>query len=297
MAHRQLYESASSRGGGLDVFSPIFLTYVPQPPLAAFVDMFWFHECCEPPHAKERRLPDGSIQLTINLREDMLRVYDRQDHEQFQSFSGCLLSGMRSQFVVIDAARLTSTIGVTFKPGGTIPFFKLPADELYDIDVPLEALWGTAASDLRNQLLEARTPERKFHILEQALLAHVIHPLTQHPAVAFALKEFQRELPYPYPGTIADVIEHVGLSSKRFIQVFREEVGLTPKLFCRIQRFQEVLRRIGQGEQIDWADIALTCGYFDQAHCIHDFRSFSGITPGSYLAQRGDHQNHVALLD
>jgi AraC-like DNA-binding protein len=144
-------------------------------------------------------------------------------------------------------------------------------------------------------LLEARTPERKFHILEQALFAHVTRPLIQHPAVAFALKEFQ--LSSPYAGTIADVTERVGLSSRRFIQVFREEVGLTPKLFCRIKRFQEVLRRIGQGEQMDWADIALTCGYFDQAHCIHDFRAFSGITPGAYLAQRGAYQNHVALLD
>ncbi len=87
------------------------------------------------------------------------------------------------------------------------------------------------------------------------------------------------------------------LSPKRFIQVFSEEVGLTPKLFCRVRRFQEVLRLIEKGQHIEWAEIALTCGYFDQAHCIHDFRAFSGLNPTTYLTHRGEHRNHVPLGD
>ena len=69
------------------------------------------------------------------------------------------------------------------------------------------------------------------------------------------------------------------------------------KLFCRIQRFQEVLHLIGTGRQVEWADVALTCGYFDQAHFIHDFRTFSGLNPTAYLAQRSEHLNHVPLPD
>jgi hypothetical protein len=68
-------------------------TYIPQPPLAAFVDKLWLYEGDAPPHAKERRLPDGSMELVINLRDDTIRVYDRQHHNQFQSFRGSLMCG------------------------------------------------------------------------------------------------------------------------------------------------------------------------------------------------------------
>jgi AraC-like DNA-binding protein len=99
----------------------------------------------------------------------------------------------------------------------------------------------------------------------------------------------------PETQKISDVSDRTGLSARRFIDVFRKEVGLTPKLFCRVRRFQRVLRHITAGQKVDWAEIALTCGYFDQAHFIHDFRAFSGINPSSYLADHTSHMNHVPM--
>jgi AraC-like DNA-binding protein len=96
---------------------------------------------------------------------------------------------------------------------------------------------------------------------------------------------------------VADVSGKIALSSRRFIQVFTDEVGLTPKLFCRVRRFQEAVRRIGTGQRVNWAIVALDCGYFDQAHFIHDFRAFSGLNPSAYAAQRTEHLNHVPILD
>jgi AraC-like DNA-binding protein len=161
----------------------------------------------------------------------------------------------------------------------------------------LDALWGAAACDLRDKLLAASTPETRFRILEQSLLAHTTRPLVRHPAVSFALTEFQSTPPHPNKRPISDVSDHIGLSQRRFIQLFSDEVGLTPKLFCRVRRFQEVLRLVDKGQQLNWTDIALTCGYFDQAHFIHDFRDFSGLIPSVYLTRRGEHLNHVPLLD
>lgn len=270
----------------------LYRTYIPQPPLADFVALFWLYEGYDPPHAKERILPTGTMEIVINLRDDTLRVFDRQNHNQFQSFHGSLICGMHSEFFVIDTAEQSSIIGIHFKPGGAFPFFKLPAGELHNAHVSLNTLWGATASDLRDQLLAAETPETKFHILEQSLLAQAARTWTRHPAVAFALREFHR---VPHIRTVSDVTEQIGLSPRRFIQVFSAEVGLTPKLFCRIRRFQEVLHLIGSGQHVDWADITLACGYFDQAHFIHDFRAFSGLNPTTYLTQRGEHLNHVPL--
>jgi AraC-like DNA-binding protein len=61
---------------------------------------------------------------------------------------------------------------------------------------------------------------------------------------------------------------------------------VSPKAFCRIRRFNEVLTRIEQRSEVDWADVALSCGYFDRAHFNHDFRAFSGLSPSDYLRDR-----------
>ncbi|WP_420917122.1 helix-turn-helix domain-containing protein [Dictyobacter halimunensis] len=91
------------------------------------------------------------------------------------------------------------------------------------------------------------------------------------------------------------IASEVGLSQRHFIQVFGEAVGLTPKLFCRVQRFQALLRSLEYGRPVHWAEAALNCGYYDQAHCIHDFQAFSGLTPSTYLSSRGQFHNHVPL--
>ena len=266
--------------------------YTPRPPLSNFVESFWYYDGYQLPHAKDRVLPNGSMQLIINLSEDRLRVYDRWDTDKVENHPGSLVCGARSEFTVIDANH-RSIMGVSFKAGGAFPFFKLPAGELRNMQVSLDLLWGSRAVQLREELLEGTTPEARFLILERALLEGSAG-LWRHPAVAFALKVFDG---VPQTRSIGEVTDQIGLSPRRFIQAFDAEVGLTPKLFCRVRRFQEVLSVIGRQKSIDWAAVAAGCGYFDQAHFIHDFRGFSGVSPTTYAASRGDFQNHLALPD
>lgn len=272
----------------------IYRTYSPRPPLSDFVNLFWLYEGHDPPHAKERVLPTGTMELVIDLREYELRVYDGHNHEQFQSFHTALICGAHSEPFVIDTASQASVMGVHFKPGGAFPFIKLPAGELRNAHVSLETLWEAKAVELRDRLLEAQTPGARFHLLERTLLTQAARPLAPHPAVAFALNEFQDALHAP---TISDVSHRTGLSQRRFIQVFSEEVGITPKRFCRVRRFQEVLHLIKGEQRAEWGEIALECGYFDQAHFIHDFQVFSNLTPTAYLARCTEHLNHVPLFD
>jgi AraC-like DNA-binding protein len=269
----------------------IFRTPIPAPPLSRFVESMWFADGLAQPHALERVLPTGAMSLIVNLYEDRTRVYDPQDASKCQTLSGSIVCGAYSEFAVIDTAEQRSTVGVAFKPGAAFPFFKLPAGELQDTDVALDVLWGSVANDLRVQLLEAKTPDAKFGVLEHTLLRRIVQPLDSHPAVQFAVDQFQRRPHRP----ISTVTHQIGLSDRRFIQVFAQQVGLTPKRFCRVQRFQKVLRHITRAPSIDWTQIALACGYFDQAHFIHDFHAFSGINPSTYLARKTQFQNHVVL--
>jgi len=269
----------------------IFHAHTPGPPLSDFVELMWFGDEYHVPHALERVLPTGDMSLIVNLYEDRTRIYNPDDVTKCQTLSGIILVGAYSRFGVIDTAEQRSTMGAVFKPGGAFPFFNLPAGELQDTDVPLDVLWGAEAGFLRERLLAAKTPQAKFVVFEQVLLGKIVKPLDRHPAVRFAVGNFRRR---PH-GTISRVTQQIGMSERRFIQLFADQVGLTPKLFCRIQRFQRVLRQIARSDSIDWVEVALSCGYFDQAHFIHDFRAFSGIKPSTYVANKTQFQNHVVI--
>ncbi|HXB69573.1 MAG TPA: helix-turn-helix domain-containing protein [Candidatus Acidoferrales bacterium] len=271
-----------------------FRTQTPGPPLSDFIEMLWYGAGAAGPHSRERLLPDGSMELVINLSEDEVRVYDRLDHRKFEKLRGAAIVGPHSEFFVIDTAEQRNVMGVHFKPGGAFPFLPLPADELHGLHISLEDVWGRWAGELRERLLEATALADRFRILEAALLARIWRPLVRHRAVAFALGQFHGG---PKTRTIGDVTDQTGLSSRRFIEVFRQQVGLTPKLFCRVRRFQEVVQRVAASGHIDWTDVALSCGYFDQAHFIHDFRAFSGISPTMYAGLRTGHTNHVPIFE
>jgi AraC-like DNA-binding protein len=180
-----------------------------------------------------------------------------------------------------------------FHPGGAGPFFGRPAGELAGGDVPLECLWRPAdAARLRERLLAAPTPSAAIGILEATLAAR-FDPPPPDTAVAAALAAFHRA---PHAVRVEAVAEAVGLSRKRLLERFRDAVGLTPKQFCRVRRFQQALTQAHAARDVDWADVATSCGYYDQAHFIHDFRAFSGLTPTGYRAARTAFRNHVTFL-
>lgn len=252
----------------------------PSPALAGLVELYWYYAGWAPGHARERLLPSGTMEL----------IFDLTDETRGDAF----LVGAQSGSVEIDTSRPQTLLGVHFKPGGAFAFLRPPADAFRDEEVVLSDVWGSLACEMRERFLETRDPEAMFRMLEAALLRQRVRDLARHPAVEFALRAFQAT---PLGPGATDLGEATGLSARRFIEVFKQHVGLTPKLFSRIRRFQHVLRTTRVQADVDWADVALECGYFDQAHFIHDFRGFSGLTPTAYLALRGDHLNHVALPD
>ncbi len=270
----------------------VFLKHKPLPPLSQFVDLFWLYEGYDVPHEKERLLPDGSVELVVNLREDRIRIYDSHNLKSYSTIPGCVVSGPRSEFLVIDTESEAMTVGVHFKPGGAFPFFKVPLAELSNQSIALECLWGAASARLRERLLAADSPHEKLRVLECCLLEQLAKPLDRHPAVAFALHRFLGPSP---PPSVSRVVEQVGFSQRRFIELFSDEVGLAPKLFSRVSRFQKVVQSAHAQSCINWAGMALDCGYYDQAHFTHDFQAFAGITPSEYLNRRTPHVNHVPM--
>jgi AraC-like DNA-binding protein len=235
------------------------------------------------------------MDLVINLHENELRIYDPAKPERGKRFSGALVSGTYSRPYVIDPRERVSVMGVHFRPGGAFPFLGAPASELADAHVDLEALWGTSAIELRERLCLTKTAAERFDLLEEALVAHLFRPLEHHYAVRLALNTFGRT---DSSLAVRDVARDAGLSQRRFTQLFAREVGMSPKLFCRVRRFRQALETVRQPAVPNWAQVAVDCGYYDQAHLIHDFQSFSNLSPTEYVRQRSEcvMQNHATLV-
>jgi AraC-like DNA-binding protein len=266
---------------------------VPRPPLDAFVASIWLFRDDPRPHALERILPTGAAQLIVNLKEDRTRVYDPERPHRCIATAGTILAGVQSRYQIIDTSEQEYVAGVAFRPGGTAAFVRAPAYETRDVDTPLESLCGRQqTADLREQLLDRSDADGQLDVIE-ATLTEMLRPTGLHPAVGFALTKFHRSALATSVGAVTDA---VGMSPKRFIERFKAQVGVSPKRYCRIRRFQQVLAQAHDGRSVDWAQLALDCGYYDQAHFIHEFRAFSGLTPTAYQTSRTAFQNHVKFL-
>jgi AraC-like DNA-binding protein len=266
----------------------------PASPLDAFVETIWLCRSQPRPRMLERVLPSGAAQLIVNLAEDATRLYQDTDSVlSSQAFSGTVLSGIGTRYQIIDTDEQTHVAGVVFRPGGTLAFVRPPASELSNADVEAEDLWGRGvANRIRERLLAAANPTETLREIEACLL-EIWRERVCHPAVAFALDAFRTS---PTVSRIHDITDAISLSPKRFIEKFEAEVGLTPKRYCRLLRFQQAVAKAHRATPHDWAELALDCGYFDQAHFIHEFREFSGITPSAYAARTTDFHNHVTFL-
>jgi AraC-like DNA-binding protein len=193
---------------------------------------------------------------------------------------------------MIDEVGYVHLLGVRLRAGGAWPFLGIPLREFTDQVVELESIFGCEIEDLREQLGEAADNNSRFNLLE----AWLVHRSRFRPqptrSVSHALRMIHSGLDEVRIGRIADTI---GISHKHLLREFDRCVGLTPKLLARLCAFQRVIRSVGQKTKVDWAGTAAGCGYHDQAHLIHEFRAFSGLTPAKYLTRRGPFLNYLKV--
>ena len=274
----------------------LYVSYVPRAPLNAFVERMWLVSGGQS-HRRERILPNGTIELVINLRQDRISIDKTMHCARAQTFSGVVVSGIYSGAFIIDAMQHAAMMGVHFKPAGAFAVLGVPLQEFADAHVDLAALWGDGAVRyLRERLCTASTHRARFELLERALIERLLQGRRLHPVVPFALECFG---PDGSGASVRDVTRRSGLSHRRFLTIFRSEVGLPPKAFCRILRFQHMHRVAQRMSHIKWTDLALTCGFYDQAHLTNEFRRLSGLTPTEYERAIQETRNllsgHVAI--
>jgi AraC-like DNA-binding protein len=268
------------------------MLYEERTPIAAlrpWVDKIWALRDA-PEHTREVILPSGTIELVINLHEDEFRIYPASEAGACQRLHGAMVSGAYDRHFGIDTREHASIIGVHFKPAGASAVLGTPAGLVGNAHVELDAIWGPSAGWTRERLCAARDTSARFDIIESELCRRVA-VTNEHAAVAIAIARLECGMP------VGRVAALAGLSHRRFIQVFGAVVGMTPKAFARVRRFQHVLSRLRGLGAPNWCELALQAGYFDQSHLIREFAALSGLRPTELLRMGAVpvKEHHVAL--
>jgi AraC-like DNA-binding protein len=195
--------------------------------------------------------------------------------------------GAMSRAEPLTIREFPAMLGVFFHGARAMAFTRAPAAELADRIVALEDVWGAPGLELAAELGELEEMERIDH-LESLLLQLVRQERDSRlalnvPAVADLVDE-RRGLV-----TVESLACAAGVSRQHLTRTFRERMGVSPKVYCRLARFRSALAYVRRGERVDWAHAAADAGYADQSHMIADFRDFSGLTPHALASGRWFH--------
>ncbi|MEU7947327.1 helix-turn-helix domain-containing protein [Micromonospora taraxaci] len=268
-----------------------YVSRVPRPPLDGLIDDLYYLEG-PPPYTRLTLPASPAAFLIVNLGAPF-RIRAGTDIETAEYADGCVVTTPTRAFE-FGYPPQTRSVGVHFKPWGPAPFLPMPAAELCDRPATLEQVWGRpAVAELRDRLATAEGPHEMLTLLEDELMRRLAD------AAGLGLVRHTSSVIAATSGAVAidDLRVSAGVSSTHLAQRFKELIGVTPKRLARTYRFAATVFSINPAEPIDWADLASSAGYFDQAHFGHEFRAFTGLTPTRYVEVRRrflcEHPGHV----
>lgn len=270
----------------------VFEIHIPAFPLNQFVESFIYYRDYNPVHSIDRFLPDGNVNIVIDLKDRPQYIYDNETLKEIQACRHVWFSGIRNSFITIPSGRESEMFIINFHKGRSYPFVEMPLHELTDSVVDGDLVLTNEIMNLREMILESVLITQKFIVVENYLVEKFRSKLIVNPFIEFAVNKI---LSSPNQMSIEHISNKVGYSQKHLIKLFKDNVGLTPKGFLKIIRFQKAIGEIAAAKITDWTGIAYESGYYDQAHFINDFKAFSGYTPQQYLLKQFDHLNYIPV--
>lgn len=254
--------------------------------------MLWASDGAAPrPGARERVLPTGAFHLAFRLGDSPLRLLRAGDDTCGLTVGHTVIGGARSGAYLRDLSTPVPAVGVQLAAGAAGLLLGVPPGELSERHTPLPDVWGREAEWVRERLAAQRSLEARLDLVERLLAARLRPGREPHAAVARALQRFAAGAT-----DVGPLVEESGYSHRRFIELFTREVGLTPKRYGRVLRFQRAVQLLGGAPGTPLAQLAFEAGYSDQPHLAREFRELAGLSPGQYRALAPAAPNHVPLV-
>lgn len=232
--------------------------------------------------SRRREVPAGIVPLILDFH-GAYRVATDHEMSGWTSHHVGFAAGLHESYALTESIGRAGGMQLNFTPVGAYLFFGRPMSDLTNRVVSVDDLLGAWATELVDRLRDALDWETRFDLLEEAIVRRLAAARAAAPSVVWAWRQLARTAGRIEVGRLAD---EIGCSRKHLIAQFRDQIGVPPKTVARILRFSRAVKLFATRRELTGADVALACGYFDQAHFNKDFREFAGLTPTEYLRHR-----------
>jgi AraC-like DNA-binding protein len=256
----------------------IIKTFKPSKALSSFIQFYWIFELDSrniiEPH---RIVPTGCVELMFQYGDGLLKMKNNEISLQPNS----IITGQLTDFYDVIQTGKTAFLSVLFKPHAAKMFFDLPISELANQNIDINLILKSENKFIREQLALTKCHEEKITIIEDFLLGHLSEEkLYNFNRISKSIDLINSNFVDVKVSQLSDI---TCLSDKQFCRVFNDYVGLQPKNFIKIVRLQASIYYMQKLQPKSKTELAYLCGYYDQAHFIKDFKSFTGYTPNTYF--------------
>ncbi|MFP2996340.1 DUF6597 domain-containing transcriptional factor [Spongiivirga sp. MCCC 1A20706] len=249
-------------------------------PFSTYIESIFYYKGFMPDHSIERVVPTGHLFIIFELDGIERNTFDNDNLEPNGIFNNVWISGMHKNYLSISAHENSEMLVIQFKPYGAHPFLKISVNELNNSVVDASSIFGEEIVILRNELMVIEDFKTKFSKVQSWLKSEYDQTRTPKEELITIIDSFTKNPVANHSG----IIRQYSKTQKHLIQQFKKYVGLTPKVFHRIMRFNNLLGQIQNKEKPEWAKVAHDTGYADQAHFIKEFKEFSGFNPEEFIA-------------
>ncbi len=264
-----------------------FAPHEPSAALSPYVQSIFHYKHFMPDHSIERVVPDGHIYLIFELDGIERNTFDNENLKPNAKYTRAWLSGLHKHYISISAHEDSEMFVIQFKPGGLHPFLNKSVSDVNDSVIPAQELFGEKVLTLRKDLLKDNEDDKKMFVLAETFLFDIAS--FEQSAARTLVEQIVQAIQKNSASQLQDIVTQAGYSQKQAIHVFKQHVGLTPKAYQRILRFNEILPLVMEKKSIAWGDICSDCYYYDQSHFIREFKAFCGYSPQDFLVHQGKH--------
>lgn len=265
----------------------LYKEFTPGDALKQYVKCYYIFESGTDTVFEDKAFATGCTEVMFNMGTNRWQTSLGAD---FTTTPRIELWGQVIQPLTFRSLGKNSMLGIRFYPHTASVFLNADISVFNNQVTDFTELAGKPATILHARLLDAASLHERIQLLEQFLLSRLSlfeKKLEKLALVNNVMKELKRE---DFFDNIGNVASRYGLTSRYLQKIFLQYTGLTPKLYSKINRFQNSLQLIAKKDS-SLTSIAYECGYFDQSHFIREFRSFTGIAPSAF-----DPVNSSAIL-
>jgi AraC-like DNA-binding protein len=255
--------------------------HTPSSVLQPYVKFFYYfeHQSQSNDEGFERVTPDGTVELNFSLEAP----FERKENNESISLknSSYIVSRLNAHYYVKPKGNVRF-IGVRFYPWGIHPFLKIPMTELADQMHTIDDIFGKDIYEVQMLIYETTCQFDAFRIVEDFLIKR----LSANNAPDEMVIDLSRKIcsSTNHVG-LSVLLDNYALSNRRIEQRFKQAIGVSPKNFMKLIRFQRVLNSLYTTDKNNLTSITYESGYFDQSHFIRDFKAFTGIIPSEYIRE------------